>query len=215
VQPTSSHTISLRSSTPFPTTGKKERENRETYLKRQEVVVELTWSCPPFLFHLMAESSWPASEVTREHLQNLVSKGYMTVVEFATCLVPVDPVPPAPVKGYVMVCAAFYEQGFGVPSHRFLYSLLRSYGLELHHLTPSGILHMAAFMTLCKAYIGIEPPLNLWSHFFRARLQQGSDAGMATLVNVDILVHSGPGLILSSPFRNVTLRLGGEKHGSC
>jgi hypothetical protein len=40
--------------------------------------------------------------------------------------------------------------------------------LELHHLTPSEILHMAAFVTLCEAYIGIEPSLNLWSHFFWA-----------------------------------------------
>jgi hypothetical protein len=44
----------------------------------------------------------------------------MPAVEFATCLVLMDPVSSAPAKGYVMVCAAFYERGFGVPSHRFL-----------------------------------------------------------------------------------------------
>jgi hypothetical protein len=79
-----------------------------------------------------------------------------------------------------------------VPSHRFLHSLLQSYGLELHHLTPSGILHMVAFVTLCKAYIGIEPHLNLQSHFFRAQLRQGLDVGVASLGSVDILVHSRP-----------------------
>jgi hypothetical protein len=36
-----------------------------------------------------------------------------------------------------------------MPSHRFLRSLLQFYGLELHHLTPSGILHMEAIVTLC------------------------------------------------------------------
>jgi hypothetical protein len=113
----------------------------------------------------MEESSWPALEVTWEHLQNLISKGYMIAVEFATCLVPVDHVSPAPTKGYIMVCVGFYEQGFGVLLHRFLHSLLWSYGLELHHLTPLGILHMAAFVTLCEAYIQIEPPLNLCNHF--------------------------------------------------
>jgi hypothetical protein len=41
----------------------------------------------------------------------------MIAVEFATCLVPVDLVSPAPVGGYVVMCAAFYERGFGVPSH--------------------------------------------------------------------------------------------------
>jgi hypothetical protein len=47
------------------------------------------------------------SEVTPELLQNFVSKGYMTAAEFATCLMPVDPVSLAPVKGCIMVCAAF------------------------------------------------------------------------------------------------------------
>jgi hypothetical protein len=92
----------------------------------------------------------------------------MTTAEFATYRVPKDPTSPAPVGGYVVACMTFYEWGFGVPSHRFLRSLLWSYDLELHHLTPSGILHMAAFMTLCKAYIGIEPHFNLWSYFFWA-----------------------------------------------
>jgi hypothetical protein len=70
-----------------------------------------------------------------------------------------------------MVCAVFYEQGFGVPSHQFLCSLLQFYDLDLRHLTPSGILHMAAFVILCEAYMGIEPHLDLWNYNFCARLQ--------------------------------------------
>jgi hypothetical protein len=66
---------------------------------------------------------------------------------------------------------AFYERGFSVPSHQFLYSLRQFYGLELHHLTPSMILHMAAFIILCETYMGIDPHFNLWIYFFRARLR--------------------------------------------
>jgi hypothetical protein len=62
------------------------------------------------------------------------------------------------------------------------------YGLELHHLTPSGILHVAAFMTLCEAYMGIEPQFDQWNYFFHARLQQGSDSKAAVLGSVDIFV---------------------------
>jgi hypothetical protein len=47
----------------------------------------------------MAELGWPASEVTQEHLQNLVSQGYMTAVELATCRVPEDLTFLAPVWG--------------------------------------------------------------------------------------------------------------------
>jgi hypothetical protein len=53
---------------------------------------------------------------------------------------------------------------------------------------------MAAFVTLCEAYIGIEPPLNLWSHFFRAQLLHDSGTGAASLGSVDISVHSDPGV---------------------
>jgi hypothetical protein len=83
----------------------------------------------------------------------------MTVTELATCRFPVDLASPAPVGGYIMVSTMFYERGFGVPSHRFLCLLLQFYGLELHLLSPSGILQIAGFMTLCEAYIRIEPTL--------------------------------------------------------
>jgi hypothetical protein len=55
-----------------------------------------------------------------------------------------------------------------VPSHRFLFLLLLFYSLELYHLTPPGILHIAAFMTLCEAYMGIEPHIDLWNYFFHS-----------------------------------------------
>jgi hypothetical protein len=53
------------------------------------------------------------------------------------------------------------QQEFGVPLHRFLHLLLQFYGLELHHLNSLWILHIASFITLCEAYMGIEPYFNL------------------------------------------------------
>jgi hypothetical protein len=104
----------------------------------------------------------------QEHLQNLIIQGYMTVVDLAIYRMPEDPTSPTSVGGYIGACTAFYERGFGVPSHQFLCSLLLFDGLGLHQLTPSGILHMVDFMTLCETYMGIEPHFNLWSYFFRA-----------------------------------------------
>jgi hypothetical protein len=77
-------------------------------------------------------------------------------MELATSHVPEDYVSPLLTGGYVVAYEAFYERGFGAQSHRFLRYLLRFYGLELHHLTPSGILHIATFVTLCETYMGIE-----------------------------------------------------------
>jgi hypothetical protein len=49
---------------------------------------------------------------------------------------------------------------------------------------------MAAFMTLCEAYMGIELHFDLWNYFFHAQLQQGSDAEAVVLGSVDIFVRS-------------------------
>jgi hypothetical protein len=57
----------------------------------------------------MAELDWALLETTLEHLQNLLSQGYMAVAELATCLVPTEPAFPAPGAGYVVECWAFYD----------------------------------------------------------------------------------------------------------
>jgi hypothetical protein len=95
----------------------------------------------------------------------------MTAVELMTSCVPEEPTSPIPMGAYVVAGATFYEWGFGVPSLRFLRSLLQFYNLELHHLNPSGILYMAAFVSLCEVYMGNEPYFNLWNYNFHARLQ--------------------------------------------
>jgi hypothetical protein len=56
-----------------------------------------------------------------------------------------------------------------MPLHRFLHSLLWYYDLELHHKTPSRVLHIAAFMTLCEAYLGMDLELDLWKYFFHVQ----------------------------------------------
>jgi hypothetical protein len=60
--------------------------------------------------------------------------------------------------------------------------------MKLHHLTPFGILHMTAFVTLCEANMGIEPHFDIWNYIFHALLQQGSDVDVAALGSVDIFV---------------------------
>jgi hypothetical protein len=47
--------------------------------------------------------------VTQEHLQNLMSQGYMTMAELATCHVPEDFASPTTMGGYNMPCTTYYE----------------------------------------------------------------------------------------------------------
>jgi hypothetical protein len=66
--------------------------------------------------------------------------------------------------------------------------LLQFYGLELHHLTLSRILHLVAFVTLCEAYMGIEPHIIPWNYFLHAQLWQGSHTEDTLFCILDIYV---------------------------
>jgi hypothetical protein len=57
----------------------------------------------------MAKLSLPTSEVTQEHLQNLISQGYMIEVVLANSSVPIDPTSLASAGGYVVASVAFFE----------------------------------------------------------------------------------------------------------
>ena len=58
---------------------------------------------------------------------------------------------------------AFHEHRLGYPTHWFLCGLLNEWGLELQHLNPMGVLHITGFVTVCEAFLGMEPH----AYFFR------------------------------------------------
>jgi hypothetical protein len=68
-------------------------------------------------------------------------------------------------------------------------------------------------MTLCKAYMGIEPHFDLWN-YFHAQLGQGSDVEMVALAMWPSLFELGLMLIPTFPFRCLTLQSDGREHGS-
>jgi hypothetical protein len=57
----------------------------------------------------------------------------------------------------------FSERGLALPSCSFFRGLLYFYGLELHHLNPNSICHIAIFIHFCEAFLGIEPH---WDFFW-------------------------------------------------
>jgi hypothetical protein len=78
--------------------------------------------------------------------------------------------------------------------HQFLCLLLRYYGLDLHHLTPSGVLHITEFVTLGLPYIGIDPNLDLWKYFFCVCHPQDNKAELMVSSGMVINVKSGHGV---------------------
>ena len=67
-----------------------------------------------------------------------------------------------PWAGEVVSFLAFHECGLGYPTHWFLCKLLNEWGLELQHLNPTRVLHTASFVTICEAFLGMEPHVNFF-----------------------------------------------------
>jgi hypothetical protein len=55
------------------------------------------------------------------------------------------------------------------PAHPFLTGLLEEWKIGLHHLNPTEILHIAGFVTVCEAFLGIDPHLDLFREMFVGR----------------------------------------------
>ena len=74
---------------------------------------------------------------------------------------------PVPENGEIVSFTAFHHLGLGLPLHPFVRGLLFFYGLWLHDMMLEGILHMATFIMLCKAFVGITHYFTLWRWVFQ------------------------------------------------
>ena len=77
----------------------------------------------------------------------------------------------------------FHERGLGYPSHWFLRGLLNEWRLELQHLNPTGVLHIAGFITVCEAFLEMEPHMDLFWRVFSGRaLSEGKPPRIAPVL---------------------------------
>ena len=76
----------------------------------------------------------------------------------------------------------FHEHGLGYPAHWFLRGLLNEWDLELQHLNPIGVLHIAGFITVCEAFLRMEPHVDFFRRLFSGRTLTVGNPSEATLV---------------------------------
>jgi hypothetical protein len=111
---------------------------------------------------------WIASTITKRDEKKMRSLGLISDNEEDVRL-PGSDSRPNPPTGFTVMFAAFLYRGLSLPAHEFLWCLLFSYGIHLWQLTPNSILHLAIFITICEAFLGIDPHWGLWKIFFAKR----------------------------------------------
>ena len=102
-------------------------------------------------------------------LEAFVQKGFLPPQEVAHWRVPGKEEFLQPRSDEVVSFLTFHEHGLGYPTHWFLRGLLNEWGLELQHLNPMGVLHIAGFVIVCEAFLGMEPHVDLFRLFFSGR----------------------------------------------
>ena len=64
---------------------------------------------------------------------------------------------PMPHSDELVVYEDYFFRGFGIPIDPFLHWPIDHYGISLCNLSPNSILHVAIFINLYEAYLGILP----------------------------------------------------------
>jgi hypothetical protein len=108
-------------------------------------------------------TGWTATALVEAVLKKVKKLGFL--VESEEVIFPSIEVIPAPPSGFWVMFLAFLLRGFSLLAHEFLHGLLFVYGVKLHQLTPNSLLHIACFITLCEAFLGIE----LWAPWLTTR----------------------------------------------
>ena len=128
-------------------------------------------------------SNYGPSNVDEEVLVAFTEKGLLPSKEVAHWRAPAPgEVVLQPRANEVVSFLAFHEHGLGYPAHFFLHGLLNKWGLELQHLNLTRVLHIAGFVTICEAFLGVEPLVDFfWWIFTRRALSEGKPPRTASV----------------------------------
>ncbi|KAK1683588.1 hypothetical protein QYE76_044436 [Lolium multiflorum] len=135
----------------------------------------------------LGTAEWERSKITNQDM-NLLKKLGISKKPKAVCF-PSEESYPTPPMGYRVSFVDHLIRGLSTPIHPFLRGLLFVYGLQLHHLTPNSILHISIFITLCEAFLGVQPNWALWKRIFFCR-RNGSPNVAYNIGGVVISVRS-------------------------
>ncbi|KAK1612138.1 hypothetical protein QYE76_035811 [Lolium multiflorum] len=117
---------------------------------------------------------WSASAISNRDINKLRALGFISASEEDIRL-PGLVSRPKPPRGFTVMFAAFLFRGLSLPAHEFLRSLLFFYGIQLWQLTPNSIIHLSIFITVCEAFLGIEPHWGLWRKIFYVKHHNDSN----------------------------------------
>jgi hypothetical protein len=115
--------------------------------------------------------SWKKGKCTEADLQSLVDECLLQSKETVQWRPATGNVRPYEGVKEIIIFQHFVERGLAIPTCDFLRSLLFHYGIQLYHLNPNSVLHIAIFVHFYEAFLGREPHLDLFCYVFHRKPQ--------------------------------------------
>jgi hypothetical protein len=117
---------------------------------------------------------WTYSKCSNNELLNLISKGLLQEKNLVNWRLSFHQLLPMENLDEIVSFYHFSERSLALPTCSFFHGLLYFYGLELHHLNPNSICHIAIFIHFYEVFLGIEPHWDIFRYLFRIKPQPTS-----------------------------------------
>jgi hypothetical protein len=111
---------------------------------------------------LPPKGSWEGSWVKEKRIELLRQGRVLPPTDLVGCRAAGGELVPMPQPGEAVVFYDHFPRGFALPASNFLRQFLDQFHLQPHHIGANAMMVLAAFATLCKAYLGIWPNVELF-----------------------------------------------------
>jgi hypothetical protein len=120
--------------------------------------------------------AWKGSSVNQAEIDWLYRP--RRIPEQVFCRIPGKELESAPRPGEIVVFAAHFERGLGLPASNFFRRFLDFYELQPHHLPGNAIFYLSSFVSFMEGFAGILPTVKTFAHFYKLRINSIQDRSL-------------------------------------
>jgi hypothetical protein len=124
-------------------------------------------AAPPAL----PKGSWEGSWVKEKQIELLRRGRVLPPVDLVGCRPAGSERVPTPGPGEAVVFYDHFPRGFALPASGFMRRFLDHFRLQPHHIGANAMMILSAFATLCEAYLGIWPNVELFRRLIYFKTQ--------------------------------------------
>ncbi len=122
--------------------------------------------------------AWKGSDVKQAEIDWLYRS--RRIPEEVLYRIPGKELEPSPEPGEVVVFAAHFDRGLGLPASDFFRRFLDFYELQPHHLPANAIFYLSSFVSFMEGFVGLLPTVETFARFYNLRINSIQDPQLPT-----------------------------------